>query len=106
MPIWDSIKAVSKKAGDAAAVQAKKAKLKADIVLIDREIVNRQRAFGVAMYDHVAPLSQSQEFYAADDPLTSLIRPPLITAQKEVQALGMFPSRQTISNIRFLESQR
>mmetsp|Transcript_1552 Transcript_1552/g.3428 ORF Transcript_1552/g.3428 Transcript_1552/m.3428 type:complete len:97 (+) Transcript_1552:96-386(+) len=88
MPLWDSIKAGAKKASDAAAVKAKIVKLKADIVLTDREIVSRQRAFGVAMYDHVAPLSQSQEFYAADDPLTSIIRPPLINAQKEIQALG------------------
>jgi hypothetical protein len=88
MPLWDSISVGAKLAGDAAAIQAKKAKLKADIVLIDREISNRKKAFGVTMYDHVSPLSQSADFYAAEDPLTSLLRPPLIKAQKEIQALA------------------
>jgi hypothetical protein len=88
MSLWDSISAGAKKAGDKAAVKAKIGKLKADIVLLKREMTNRQRAFGIAMYDHVSPLSQSQDFYAANDPLTNLLRPPLITAQKEIQALA------------------
>lgn len=41
-----------------------------------------------AMYDHISPLSQSQDFYAANDDLTNLVRPHLINAQKEIQALA------------------
>lgn len=78
----------AKKAGDAAAIQARKGKLKADIILLDREALVRKKAFGVAMYDHVSPLSQSADFYAATDELTNLLRPPLIMAQKEIQALA------------------
>lgn len=88
MSLWDSIQIGAKKAGDVAATKAKIGKLKADIVLLHREITNRQRAFGVALYDHVSPLSQTQEFYAAEDQLTNLLRPPLIEAQKEIQALA------------------
>ncbi|KAL3904156.1 MAG: hypothetical protein SGILL_010177, partial [Bacillariaceae sp.] len=88
MSLWDSIKGGAKKAGDAAAVKTKIGKLKADIVLLRRQMTSRQRAFGIAMYDHVSPLSQSQDFYAAEDPLTTLLRPPLINAQKEIQALA------------------
>ncbi|KAG7371304.1 hypothetical protein IV203_019874 [Nitzschia inconspicua] len=88
MSLWDSIQVGAKKAGDAAATKAKIGKLKADIVLLQREITNRQRAFGVTLYDHVSPLSQSQDFYAASDELTNLLRPPLIVAQKEIQALA------------------
>lgn len=88
MSLWDSIQIGAKKAGDVAATKAKIGKLKADIVLLHREITNRQRAFGVAMYDHVSPLSQTQEFYAAEDQLTNILRPPLIEAQKEIQALA------------------
>jgi hypothetical protein len=88
MSLWDSIQIGAKKAGDVAATKAKIGKLKADIVLLQREITNRKRAFGVAMYDHVSPLSQTQDFYAASDQLTNLLRPPLITAQKEIQALA------------------
>jgi hypothetical protein len=40
------------------------------------------------MYDHVSPLSQSADFYAATDDLTTMLRPALINAQKEIQALA------------------
>lgn len=56
--------------------------------MIDRSIDARKRSFGVAMYDYLSPLSQSQSFYAASDKLTTLVRPILITAQKEIQALA------------------
>jgi hypothetical protein len=88
MSLWDSISLKAQKAGDAAANKAKIAKLKADIVLLKREITKQQRAFGVTMYDHISPLSQTQEFYAASDQLTNILRPPLIQAQKEIQALA------------------
>jgi hypothetical protein len=39
---------------------AKKAKLRAAIVLVDREIASRQRAFGVEVYDKIASLDRSQ----------------------------------------------
>jgi hypothetical protein len=88
MSLWDSISLGAKKASDTAATKAKIAKLKADIVLLKREITKHQRAFGVTMYDHVSPLSQTQDFYAASDQLTNILRPPLIEAQKEIQALA------------------
>lgn len=40
------------------------------------------------MYDYLSPLSQSQDFYAANDTLTQLVRPNLIKAQREIQALA------------------
>jgi hypothetical protein len=92
MPLWDSIKAgasaTATKAADATKVAAQKTKLKADMVMCDRDIVSCKKAFGVSMYDHISPLSQTAEFYAADDELTEIIRPPLIVAQKETQALA------------------
>ena len=86
--LWKSISASARNLGDSAAKQATKAKLKADMALIDRSMDNRKRSFGVAMYDYLSPLSQSADFYAATDKLTELIRPLLINAQKEIQALG------------------
>jgi hypothetical protein len=88
MPLWDSIKAKATQAGDATKLAAHKTKLRTDMMMIDREITNRQRAFGIGMYDHVSPLSQSSDFYAATDDLTNILRPPLINAQKEIQALA------------------
>jgi hypothetical protein len=40
------------------------------------------------MYDYLSPLTQSQNFYAAGDKLTTLVRPLMISAQKEIQALA------------------
>eukprot|EP00980_Cylindrotheca_fusiformis_P010129 scaffold2253_cov119-Cylindrotheca_fusiformis.AAC.4 len=92
MPLWDNVKAkatqAATKAADATKLAAQKTKLKTDLVLCDREIVGCKKAFGVSMYDHISPLSQTADFYAADDDLTEIIRPPLIAAQKEIQALA------------------
>lgn len=88
MTIWDKVQAGAKKAGDATKLAAQKTKLRTDMVMIDRDIQNRKKNFGVAMYDHVSPLSQSQDFYAASDDLTNILRPPLISAQREIQALA------------------
>lgn len=56
--------------------------------MIDRSVDARKRAFGVAMYDYLCPLSKSPDFYAATDKLTEIVRPNLILAQKEIQALA------------------
>lgn len=86
--MWNAISQSARKLGDKGADEAKKVKIKADILLIDRSIDARKRAFGVAMYDYLSPLSQSQDFYAASDKLTEIVRPILILAQKEIQALA------------------
>uniref|UniRef100_A0A7S4W1C6 Uncharacterized protein n=1 Tax=Ditylum brightwellii TaxID=49249 RepID=A0A7S4W1C6_9STRA len=56
-------------------------------MLIDREINNRKRAFGVELYDHVQTFSTRPEFYSSDDLLTATLRPPLLQAQREIAAL-------------------
>lgn len=90
--VWDSVKAgataAAVAAADATKIAAQKTKLKADIVLCDRDMNNCKKAFGVSMYEHISPLSQTAEFYAADDELTQILRPALIKAQKEIQALA------------------
>lgn len=73
MSLWDKVQAGAKKAGDATVVAAQKTKLRTDMLMIDREIQSRKKAFGVSMYDHVSPLSQSQDFYAATDDLTNIL---------------------------------
>lgn len=45
--LWDGIKDVAGRMGSAAGKEAVKAKLKADLLFIDREILARQQAFGV-----------------------------------------------------------
>jgi len=86
--MWGVISKSARKLGDNAADQAKKAKMKADVLMIDRSIEIRKKAFGIAMYDYLSPLSQSADFYAASDKLTEIVRPILIISQKEIQALA------------------
>lgn len=84
---WDSIKDKAAKVGTAAGIASQKTKLRTEILLIDRELKHRQQAFGVQLYDYVSPLAKTPSFFASDDTLTTTLRPPLITAQREIAAL-------------------
>lgn len=39
------------------------------------------------LYDHIAPLTSSPDFFAASDTLTETLRPALLKAQREIAAL-------------------
>lgn len=88
--IWDNVVASATKAatsaGEATQVAAAKAKLHADLLVIDRDIHARKEKFGVDMYAHLESITSTQEFYVADDRLINVIRPTLIKAQREVAA--------------------
>lgn len=88
--MWDSVVASAAKAanqaGEATQVAAAKAKLNADIMVIDRDLHARKEKFGVEMYAHLEGITTTQEFYVADDRLINIIRPTLIKAQREVAA--------------------
>jgi len=86
--IWDSVKQAAEKAGQAALVGGTMAKLKTEIMVLDRDITSRQYKFGVELYDYVEPLSHSPEFFAANDRMTDTIRGPLLAAQREIAALN------------------
>lgn len=88
--MWDSVVASATKAatqaGEATQVAATKTKLRADLLVIDRDIHARKEKFGVEMYAHLEAITSTQEFYVADDRLINIIRPTLIKAQREVAA--------------------
>ncbi|KAL9188740.1 hypothetical protein ACHAXT_007118 [Thalassiosira profunda] len=88
--LWDSVVAGATKAatqaGEATQVAAAKAKLHADLLVVDRDIHARKEKFGVDMYAHLESITGTQEFYVADDRLIEIIRPTLIKAQREVAA--------------------
>ena len=88
MSFWDKVKVAATKAGDATKLAAHKTRLRTEMIMIDRDINGRKQTFGIMMYDHLSPLSQSADFYAANDELTNMIRPHLIEAQREIQALA------------------
>jgi len=94
MSFWNGVKSFSAMAGSAALVAGHKTKLRADLLLVDREINNRQRTFGVELYNHVGPLASHPSFWEADDPLTNTIRPALLKAQREISALDLKRKRQ------------
>lgn len=85
--LFDGIKAMAGAVGTATGKAAYKAQLKTELMLIEREITSRQSAFGIELYDYVAPLSRNPHFYSSDDTLTVTLQPPLIMAQREVLAL-------------------
>lgn len=91
MSLWDSVRdslqKTAEKAGSVALVAGQKTKLNAEFLLVERDISLRKQLFGVQLYDYVAPLSSKPEFYACDDKQTDTLRPPLITAQREIAAL-------------------
>eukprot|EP00579_Thalassiosira_antarctica_P011046 CAMPEP_0201909670 /NCGR_PEP_ID=MMETSP0903-20130614/1340_1 /ASSEMBLY_ACC=CAM_ASM_000552 /TAXON_ID=420261 /ORGANISM="Thalassiosira antarctica, Strain CCMP982" /LENGTH=420 /DNA_ID=CAMNT_0048444211 /DNA_START=152 /DNA_END=1414 /DNA_ORIENTATION=- len=88
--IWDNVVASASKAatqaGEATQVAATKAKLHADLLVIDRDMHSRKEKFGVEMYAHLESITSTQEFYTADDRLINVIRPTLIKTQREVAA--------------------
>lgn len=94
MSFWDSIKSKAQAALNEGATQGHKAKLKADILLLERSVQNRIQSFGIEMYDYVSPLAKNPNFFASDDSLTLTLRPALLTAQREVAALDIKLSKQ------------
>lgn len=94
MSFWNGVRTLSAKAGSAALVAGQKTKLRADLLLVDREINNRKQAFGIELYNHVGPLAGHPSFWEADDPLTNTIRPALLKAQREISALDLKRGRQ------------
>jgi len=91
MSLWDSVRdslqKTAEKAGSVAMIAGQKTKLNAETLLVDRDITLRKQLFGVQLYEYVAPLSSTPEFYASDDRQTDTLRPPLLMAQREIAAL-------------------
>lgn len=85
--IWSSVMKGAAAVGQVAGQASMQAKCKADLMFIDRELLNRQYEFGIQLYDYVAPLAKHHSFYSSDDTLTSSIQPHFISAQREIAAL-------------------
>ena len=87
------MKKVAAKAGNVAMIAGHKTRLHGEILLVDREVRGRKQQFGIDLYNHVGPMANSPDFFAADDPLTETLRPPLLTAQREIAALNQRRTR-------------
>ena len=54
--------------------EATKAKLHADILVIDRDVTSRKEKFGVELYGHLEAITSTQEFYVAVRSISLLAR--------------------------------
>jgi hypothetical protein len=66
----------------------KKAKLRADMVLLERRIPSRKKMFGIELYDELSAMTCSQDFYATNDKIISTLRPHLLATDREIRALS------------------
>ncbi len=66
----------------------KKAKIRAEIVLLDRKKTTRTKAFGIELYDELSAMTCSQDFYSTAEETISLVRPHLLGADREIRALS------------------
>jgi len=106
--MWDKAKDYAIKYGEIAVAGAQKAgllaKLKTEIVMHDRSISARQKLFGIQLYDHIEPLSVNEGFWNAEDDLTMVIRPNLLSTQREISVLKIrkanFEEQITIENLK------
>ncbi|GKY93488.1 hypothetical protein MPSEU_000316300 [Mayamaea pseudoterrestris] len=87
--ILDGLKSLAGSAGTVIADTGFKGKLRADMLLIDRDMRARKAKFGVELYDFVAPLAARPDFFAANDRMTETIRGPFLAAQREIAALAI-----------------
>jgi hypothetical protein len=65
----------------------KKAKLKAEILLLDRSITSRKKQFGIDLYNDLQDITCQQDFYATTDQTITTVRPELLSLDREVRAL-------------------
>jgi hypothetical protein len=65
----------------------KKAKLKAEILLLDRSITSRKKQFGIDLYNDLQDITCQQEFYATTDQTIDAVRPELLSLDREIRAL-------------------
>jgi len=92
--MWDIVRDSARKYGEKAVVATQKAgqiaKLNAEIHVNDRNISKRQKSFGVELYNHVEPMvANNIQFWSSEDILIKIIRPNLLSAQREIAALNI-----------------
>eukprot|EP00551_Chaetoceros_affinis_P000767 CAMPEP_0203658390 /NCGR_PEP_ID=MMETSP0088-20131115/48061_1 /ASSEMBLY_ACC=CAM_ASM_001087 /TAXON_ID=426623 /ORGANISM="Chaetoceros affinis, Strain CCMP159" /LENGTH=218 /DNA_ID=CAMNT_0050520041 /DNA_START=184 /DNA_END=840 /DNA_ORIENTATION=+ len=66
----------------------KKAKMRAELVLLDRKIPARKKAFGIELYDKLNAMTCNQDFYSTNDQTISTLRPHLLATDREIRALS------------------
>lgn len=73
---------------NAGKVAGKKAKIRGEMVLLDRKIPSRKKAFGIELYDELSAMTCSQDFYSTSNETISAVRPMLLATDREIRALS------------------
>mmetsp|Transcript_7242 Transcript_7242/g.10373 ORF Transcript_7242/g.10373 Transcript_7242/m.10373 type:complete len:223 (-) Transcript_7242:764-1432(-) len=84
----EKAKNLARKTGSAASLASKRAQLNVRITMLNGNISRRVKQFGVEVYDTVAPLVNTSEFYTIDDdPCLDSMKPVLLLSTREVAAI-------------------
>jgi len=88
MTLWDEVKKQAKVAGNAAAVAGKKAKIRAEMILLDNKVVSRKQQFGIDLYDFLHNVHcNNQNMILSDTGMMEHLQPSFIRALKDTKAL-------------------
>jgi len=84
---WDDVRAVAKVVGKRASIAGQKAKLKAEIALMDHKIKGRKQLFGVELYDFLVPFAEKDPTFIIESDTLTNIQGLFVTAFKDNKAL-------------------
>lgn len=81
--LWDGVK----DAGKRASITGKKAKIGADVMLLENKIKSRKQIFGCDLYDHLLPLVEEDPYFLIESPALDKFQGLFVTAYKDNKAL-------------------
>lgn len=81
------------------------AKLKAELLLLERSIKSRQKQFGIDLYNDLQEITCQQDFYATTDQTIATVRPELLSLDREIRALET-KRLQTLGNLDIADAVR
>lgn len=85
--LWDSVKKKGVNAGKRASLVTHKAKIRADMMKIDKNIVKRKQALGVDLYDSLVLHAESDPVFIIESDSLDHIRGEFVTCFKDNKAL-------------------
>lgn len=85
--LWDDVKSAAKVAGKKASIAGQKAKIRAELVLMDQKIKGRKQQFGVELYDFLVPFAEKDPMFIIESDSLANIQGLFVTAFKENRAL-------------------
>ncbi len=82
-----------------------KTRVRAEILVLDRNIQSRKKSFGIELYNILQDITTQQEFYATSDLTIATIRPMLLETDREIRALDGKKLKNK-GDLDFAEAQR